>query len=85
MLRVDSVTGCRVARITEYAANKVGSITSDGAVAEYAIPTPNSSPTAIVSASDDSAWFTESFGNKIGKITAPAAVVAASPALSLPP
>jgi virginiamycin B lyase len=38
-------------------------------ITEYKIPTPESSPEAIVIGSDGAAWFTETVGNKIGRIS----------------
>jgi virginiamycin B lyase len=40
-----------------------------GAVAELVIPTPSSQPVSIVTAPDGALWFTESAGNKIGRLT----------------
>lgn len=40
-----------------------------GHAAEFTIPTANSQPLGIVTGPDGSLWFTESFGNKIGRIT----------------
>ena len=36
---------------------------------EYPIPTPNGGPFAIVTGPDSALWFTENYGNKIGRIT----------------
>lgn len=38
-------------------------------VTEYTIPTLASTPTGITAGPDGNLWFTESAGNKIGKIT----------------
>jgi len=38
-------------------------------VTEYAIPTPNSLPESILLGPDGALWFTETAGNKIGRIT----------------
>lgn len=40
-----------------------------GTVTEYSIPTPISEPVGIANGPDGNLWFTESYGNKIGKIT----------------
>jgi streptogramin lyase len=40
-----------------------------GTISESAIPTPASQPVSIVSGPDGALWFTEGFGNKIGRIT----------------
>jgi virginiamycin B lyase len=38
-------------------------------ITEYSIPTSGSSPECITSGPDGALWFTEFFGNKIGRIT----------------
>jgi len=38
-------------------------------MAKYPIPTPSSAPQGITSGPDGNLWFTEIFGNKIGRIT----------------
>ena len=40
-----------------------------GTVTEYTIPTTKSEPVGITSGPDGNLWFTEAYGNKIGKIT----------------
>lgn len=40
-----------------------------GTVTEFKIPTPKSEPVGITSGPDGNLWFTEAFGNNIGKIT----------------
>jgi streptogramin lyase len=46
---------------TNYSTNSIGKITTSGAITEYAIPTPNSSPNGIApSPCGSSLWFTES-------------------------
>lgn len=47
--------------------NKIGRLTTSGALTEYAIPTANSSPDRITAAAG-ALWFTESNANKIGRI-----------------
>jgi uncharacterized protein (TIGR03437 family) len=47
----------------------MGSVTVNGTVTEFPIPTPNSQPWAITAGSDGNLWFTEIAGNKIAKIT----------------
>jgi streptogramin lyase len=59
---------------TESGANKIGTITTDGAITEYAVPTENSHPTGIATGSDGNLWFTELYANKIGKITTDGAI-----------
>src|SRR5260370_2826001 len=53
---------------TEKATGKLGRITQDGTLTEYALPNANSQPTALVIASDFHIWFTETNINKIGRI-----------------
>lgn len=56
--------------------NKIGRLTTNGALSEYPIPTASSSPDRITAGSN-ALWFTESAVNKIGlvgklaRITAP--------------
>ena len=49
--------------------NKIGRMTPTGVITEFAVPTPNASPTWINAHSDGTLWFTEVSGNKIGRIT----------------
>ena len=49
-----------------------------GAIGEVAIPTPDSVPQSITAGPDGNLWFTEDFGNKIGRIT-PAGVITEFP------
>ena len=61
---------------TEQAANKIGRITTAGAITEFPIPTAGSHPAGIVATpdSDGSLWFTEQAANKLGKISPAGAV-----------
>lgn len=43
-------------------------LTTDGMVAEYPLPTAGSGPTTLAIAPDGTVWFTESAGNRIGRI-----------------
>ena len=54
---------------TSWAGNRIGRITTYGAVTEYVIPTANSGPIGITAGSDGALWFTENSANKIGRIT----------------
>jgi virginiamycin B lyase len=54
---------------TRPSANKIGRITIQGAVTEFAIPTANSQPYNIVAGFDGALWFNEGGANKIGQIT----------------
>lgn len=55
---------------TELVGNKIGRITPDGTITEFAIPTPNSRPIAIIPEPNGgkAMWFTEEAGNRIGRI-----------------
>lgn len=53
---------------TETAASKVGRITFDGQITEFAVPTPNSAPRAITLAADGALWFAGQLANRIGRI-----------------
>ena len=50
-------------------ANKIGRITTVGAIREFTVPTANSDPTGIATGPDGALWFTENTANKIGRIT----------------
>jgi streptogramin lyase len=58
----------------EQGSNKIGRMTTDGTVTEYAIPTAFSEATDIVAGPDGNLWFTEANKDKIGRIT-PAGVI----------
>jgi virginiamycin B lyase len=53
---------------TEFGANKIGRITAAGAVTEYPVPTPGSTPWGITVGPDGNIWFTESTAGKIGRL-----------------
>jgi streptogramin lyase len=53
---------------TEGELDRIGRITTTGAVSEFALPA-GSAPIGIVAGPDGNLWFTESSGNKIGRIT----------------
>jgi streptogramin lyase len=56
---------------TERNANRIGKITTDGAVREFSTGlSPSSQPHGITAGSDHAVWFTEFGAGKIGKITA---------------
>jgi virginiamycin B lyase len=46
-----------------------GEETMLGTIKEFPIPTANSYPFGITAGPDGNLWFTENFGNKIGRIT----------------
>ena len=57
-------------RSIKSSSNTIGRVTTDGAVTEYPIPTPNSDPQGIGTGPDGALWFTESgTPGKIGRIT----------------
>jgi hypothetical protein len=45
-------------------------MTTTGRITEFPIPTPASEPGGIVAGPDGAVWFTEFFGNRIGRIEA---------------
>jgi|ERR1035438_2646361 streptogramin lyase len=45
------------------------------AIGAYALPTVASGPRGIAAGPDGALWFTEAYGNKIGRITAAGAIV----------
>ncbi len=61
---------------TENLGNKIGRMTTDGAVTEFPIPTPGSQPSRISLGPDGALWFTEFSvsANKIGRITTQGAI-----------
>jgi streptogramin lyase len=42
--------------------------TTDGVTTEFPLPTPGSGPTTIALTQDGSVWFTESAGNRVGRM-----------------
>jgi hypothetical protein len=64
---------------TEGDGNKIGRITTTGAIMEFQIPTANSGPIAITTGPDGALWFTESGTNKIGRITTAGVITAEYP------
>jgi virginiamycin B lyase len=59
---------------TEPATNRIGRITTAGAIAEFAIPTLNSAPRGITTGPDGNVWFTENSANRLGRMTMSGAV-----------
>ena len=49
--------------------NKIGRLTPQGALAEWATPTDQSEPFFLAVGADGNIWFTEVSANKIGRIT----------------
>ncbi len=54
---------------TELAGNKIGRVTTAGAISEFSVTTAASQPTGIVAGPDGNLWFTEATAGKIGQIT----------------
>jgi virginiamycin B lyase len=52
----------------EQQANKIGVITPDGQITEFAIPTANSKPAGITVGPDGNIWFTEMASQQLGRI-----------------
>jgi streptogramin lyase len=48
--------------------NRIGRITTDGLVSEFAIPTPGSGTIGVTRGPDNAVWFTETAANKIGRL-----------------
>src|SRR5438445_311205 len=59
---------------TEANGNKIGRITTRGAITEYPVPTAASGPEGITAGPDGNLWFAEEVGNKIGRITTRGAI-----------
>ena len=51
-------------------ANRIGRITTSGAITEYSIPTAKSYSYGIAAGPDGAMWFAESGSSKLGRITA---------------
>ncbi len=56
---------------TQYGANRIGRITTSGAITEFDLPRPGVGPNDIAAGPDGALWFTEynDAGNAIGRIT----------------
>jgi len=48
--------------------NKIGRITTAGAMTEFPLPSPNSAPRSLTVGPDGALWFTDNFGSSIGEI-----------------
>jgi virginiamycin B lyase len=81
---VTCITGEPVVALwfTESIGNKIGCITTAGAIAEFPIPTTNSGPSGITTGPDGALWFTEGNGNKIGRIPPIPTVTPANPQIT---
>ena len=53
----------------EFAGGKIGRITPEGRITEFAVPTANSGPRALAAGPDGNIWFSEYRTSKIGRIT----------------
>jgi len=51
--------------------NKIGRITTAGAVTEFTIPSDGSGPHSITTGPDGALWFTEYYGNRVGRLVLP--------------
>lgn len=49
--------------------NKIGRITTNGALTEYTTPTPDSRPVIITNGADGNLWFTEVLGFQVGRLS----------------
>jgi streptogramin lyase len=56
---------------TEWNKDKIGQITTGGAITEFKVPTAASKPWGITPGADGNMWFAETAGNKIGTISLP--------------
>lgn len=54
-----------------FTGNKIGRITTSGAITEFTLPTAGSGPAIITVGPDGALWFTEATANKIGRLTLP--------------
>jgi virginiamycin B lyase len=59
---------------TEAAGNKIGRISPGGAIAEFPVPTPNSSPLGLAVGPDRALWFVERSASRVGRVTTAGAV-----------
>ncbi|MDA4896115.1 virginiamycin B lyase, partial [Streptomyces sp. MS2A] len=53
---------------TEYKAGKIGKITPQGKITEYALP-PGAAPFGIAAGCDDAMWYTDMAGHQIGRLS----------------
>ena len=54
---------------TEFAADQIGRLSTDGTFDEFPIPTAASQPDELTDGPDGNVWFAETAGNKIGRVT----------------
>ena len=60
--------------LTTANANRIGRVTTSGALTQFTLPTPGNMPGAIASGPDGNVWFTEEGTNRIGRITPAGAI-----------
>lgn len=53
----------------DFANDKIGTITTSGAITEYPIPNGSGNPAGVTAGPDGAVWFTEEFADQIGRIT----------------
>lgn len=53
---------------THKTGNKIGRITTQGVVTDYAVPTASSSPFGITVGADGNLYFTQQTGNRVGRV-----------------
>ena len=53
----------------ENAGNRIGRITTAGAITEFPVPTPGAGPDGIVAGPDGNLWFSEAHLSQVGRIT----------------
>lgn len=61
--------------VTEANANRVGHVSANGSMTEYALPTAQASPSAIAGGLDGGAWFTEPGADRIGRVSAAGRII----------
>ena len=68
---------------TEKEGNRIGRISVDGEIAEFAMPSANAGPDGIALGPDGNVWFSESEADEIARITATGGSSNSAPALRL--
>jgi streptogramin lyase len=59
---------------TQFAGNRIGRITMDGAITEFSLPNARSGAWGITQGPDRAMWFTQKDGNRIGRISMSGAI-----------
>jgi streptogramin lyase len=65
---VSKLAATKTLWFSEQGGNRIGQITTDGVVFEYAIPTAASMPIGVTQGPDGAVWFAENATNKIGRL-----------------